>query len=294
MPAARRVRTPPTDDWEVLQLRLHWPEQVEYELIRPVVVFGLTPAERAEQTGAAVRTIGRQADVFDRAGFAGLLGTDAPAQRVPEGIRDALLLLKGEYPAFNPHELTSIAAVRFGRRLSYHTVKRLLDTGPVPTAPPRRFLPYHQLQNGTERRLAIVRLHLEGWSVQSIAVYLATSRQTVYTALQRWVSEDFAGLPDKSRARKRRALKVDLRTLETARQLQENPELGAFRLHSRLKEEFGIDLSRSTCGRILQHNRALYGLPGPQKQPTTPKAMPFAARYPHQYWTVDLRYIDVR
>src|SRR5258706_526290 len=57
MPAARRVRTPPTDDWVVLQLRLHWPEQVEYELIRPVVVFGRTPAERAEQTGAATRTI---------------------------------------------------------------------------------------------------------------------------------------------------------------------------------------------------------------------------------------------
>src|SRR5207244_10531417 len=116
--------------WVALQLRLHWPEQVEYELIRPVVVCGLTPAERAEQTGAATRTIARRADVFDHAGFAGLLGGAAASQRVPEGIRDALLLLKGEYPAFNPHELASIAAVRFGRRLSYHTVKRLLDTGP--------------------------------------------------------------------------------------------------------------------------------------------------------------------
>ncbi len=47
MPAAKRVRTPPTEDWDALQLRLHWPEQVEYELIRPVVVFGLTAAERA-------------------------------------------------------------------------------------------------------------------------------------------------------------------------------------------------------------------------------------------------------
>src|SRR3989442_5696409 len=141
MPATKRVRTAPSEDWEALQLPLHWPEQLEYELIRPVVVFGLTPAERAEQTGAAARTITRRADVFDTAGFAGLLGAEAPSQRVPEGMRDALLLLKGEYPAFNHHELTSIAAVRFGRRLSYHTVKRLLDTGPIPTAPPRRFLP---------------------------------------------------------------------------------------------------------------------------------------------------------
>ena len=294
MAAARRVRTPPTDAWDALQLRLHWPEQVEYELIRPVVVFGLTPAERAEQTGAAARTIARRADVFDRAGFAGLLGTDAPAQRVPEGIRDALLLLKGEYPAFNPHELASIAAVRFGRRLSDHTVKRILDTGPVPAAPPRRFLPYHQLPSGTERRLAIVRLHLEGWSVRSIAGYLQTSRQTVYAALRRWVAEDFAGLPDKSRARKRRALKVDLQTVETIRQLQENPLRGEFRMHSKLKHEFGIDLSPRTCGYIMAQNRVLYGLLRPEKKPSLPpRKMPFAARYPHQYWSVDLRYIDM-
>jgi transposase InsO family protein len=294
MPAAKRVRTLPTDDWETLQLRLRWPEQLEYELIRPVVVFGLRPAERAEQTGAAARTIARRADVFDSAGFAGLLGVEAPSQRVPEGIRDALLLLKGEYPAFNPHELASIAAVRFGRRLSYQTVKRLLDTGPVPTAPPRRFLPYHQLASGTERRLAIVRLHLEGWSVQSIAGYLETSRPTVYTALQRWVAEDFAGLPDKSRARKRRALKVDLQTVETVRQLQENPLRGEFRMHSKLKQEFGIDLSPRTCGYIMAQNRALYGVPRPEQAPRPPRAMPFAARYPHQYWSVDLRYIDMQ
>jgi hypothetical protein len=43
----------------------------------------------------------------------------------------------------------------------------------------------------------------------------------------------------------------------------------------------------------LQANRALYGLPGPVKKPHTPKAMPFAAQRRHQYWSVDLRYIDV-
>ena len=107
------------------------------------------------------------------------------------------------------------------------------------------------------------------------------------------VAEDFAGLPDKPRTRKRRALKVDLRTLDTARKLQENPLMGEFRLHTKLKREFGIELSPRTCGRILAHNRALYGLPGPEKQPRTPKKMPFAARYRHQYWTVDLRYIDM-
>ncbi|MGI8552158.1 MAG: helix-turn-helix domain-containing protein [Dehalococcoidia bacterium] len=201
MPAAKRVRTPMTDAWDALQLHLLWPEQQVYELIRPVVVFGLTPVARAAQTGAAARTIARQADLFEATGFAGLLGMQVAPQCLPEGMRDALLTLKGEYSAFNPHELATILAVRFGRRLSSHTVTRVLDTGPVPTAPRRRFLPYHQFPTACERRLAVIRLHLEGWSVKSIAGYLQTSRPTVYTTLQRWVAEDFAGLPDKSHTR---------------------------------------------------------------------------------------------
>jgi hypothetical protein len=107
------------------------------------------------------------------------------------------------------------------------------------------------------------------------------------------VTEDFAGLPDKPHTRHRRTLKVDLATLDLAHQLQENPLLGEFRLHSKLKQTFGLELSPRTCGRILAHNRAVYGLPGPEKQEKTPKKMPFAARYRHQYWTVDLRYIDM-
>jgi|ERR687887_2410069 hypothetical protein len=51
MPARTRPRLEPTDDWDHLQLRFDWPEQVGYELIRPVVLFGFTPAERSKQTG---------------------------------------------------------------------------------------------------------------------------------------------------------------------------------------------------------------------------------------------------
>ena len=32
-----------TEDWAHLRPRLKWPEQVVYELIRPVVIFGDTP-----------------------------------------------------------------------------------------------------------------------------------------------------------------------------------------------------------------------------------------------------------
>jgi len=293
MPAAKRVRTPATDDWDDLQLRLRWPAQYDYEVIRPVVLFGLPVAARADQTGVSQRTIARQADRFEAEGLAALLHNEPPQQRLSDEMRQALRDLKAEYASFGLRELATICEVRFDRRVSHHTVASVLAQAPLPTPATRRFAPYHQLPTAQERRLAVVRLHIEGWSVTSIANYLETSRPTVYTVLQRWATEDFAGLPDKPHTRKRRTRKVDLQALATARQLQENPLMGEFRLHTKLKREFGIELSPRTCGRILAHNRAVYGLPGPEQQPRTPKKMPYAARYRHQYWTVDLRYIDM-
>ncbi len=44
MPFRKRPRLEATEDWSQLQLQLVWPEQVAYELIRPVVLFGRSPA----------------------------------------------------------------------------------------------------------------------------------------------------------------------------------------------------------------------------------------------------------
>ena len=84
----------------------------------------------------------------------------------------------------------------------------------------------------------------------SIAEYLGTSRQTVHTTLKRWAEEQFAGLEDKPHTRKRLALKTDLKAMHAVKQLQENPELGAYRIHTALLQQ-GINLSPRTCGRIL-------------------------------------------
>ena len=86
---------------------------------------------------------------------------------------------------------------------------------------------------------------------------------------------------------------MDLHALDAARTLQENPLLGEFRLHAKLKQ-LGIELSPRTCGRILAVNRELYGLGRPPKaRPVLPaKPMPFAAAHRHQYWSVDVRYLD--
>ena len=60
----QRERLTPTDDWQQLQLLAHFPEQRTYELIRPVVLFAHSPAERARVTGMPRSTLYRQAAAF--------------------------------------------------------------------------------------------------------------------------------------------------------------------------------------------------------------------------------------
>jgi putative transposase len=293
MPPPTRHRAEPTDDWRQLELLARDPAQRTYELIRPVVLFGRSPAERARETGTAERTLRRQADRFDSRGMAALLppSEEERGRRLPTAVRQAILALKAEHPPLGPYEIAGIVAVRFDHPVSYHTVQRLLAEAPPPVAQ-RRFAPFHAIADPTERRLAIIRLHSEGWTVTAIAEYLQTSRKTVYATLRRWIDEGVADLDDKSRAPKRRVRTVTLATMVTVRDLQENPELGEWRVHAALKQ-LGIDVSPRTYGRILARNRALYGLDKPRRSPHAPKPMPFQAARRHQYWTVDLRYLDM-
>ena len=70
MASRKRALLEPTDDWQQLQFQLDWLEQTRYELIRPVVVFGAPPVERAKQTGVSARTIYRRVGALRRAGDA--------------------------------------------------------------------------------------------------------------------------------------------------------------------------------------------------------------------------------
>ena len=46
VPAAKRERREPTEDWEQLRLYAASPAQEAYELLRSIVLFGRTPAAR--------------------------------------------------------------------------------------------------------------------------------------------------------------------------------------------------------------------------------------------------------
>jgi len=69
----------------------------------------------------------------------------------------------------------------------------------------------------------VLQLHYEGWSKTSIASYLEVHRHTVDDVLQRWVTDDLAGLHDKPRRPHRLTTKHTLQTLQTVKTLQVNP-----------------------------------------------------------------------
>ncbi|MGI8860235.1 MAG: helix-turn-helix domain-containing protein [Rubrobacteraceae bacterium] len=287
---SRRQRVEHTEEWTLIEPLLPWHEQREYELLRPIVLFGDTPAERARQTGAAARTLHEKARRFDEEGVPSLFPTVRGPTLRPE-IRRLIVDLKVQHPPLSLGEIATICYVQFGRKPSKNTVKAVLREEPAPLFAKRHFPPYHQMPGGRERRTAVVRLHAEGWTPTAIASYLKTTRQTVYSVLRRWIEEGESGLSDKLLGRPKGVSKVDLRAMREVRKLQENPELGEFRIHAALAR-MGIDLSPRTCGRILAVNRKLYGLKKPKRGAKEKKEMPFQSARRHEIWSVDIRYID--
>ncbi|MGZ3618571.1 MAG: helix-turn-helix domain-containing protein, partial [Ktedonobacteraceae bacterium] len=274
------------------------PEQKAYELLRPVVLFNESTAERAMETGTAQRSLYRKVAQFEEQGMGSLFAKEASdrepdkSRSLPPDMRQLIVDLKAEHPDFRSHEIATICFLRFGRKPSHHTVQRVLADGPRPSIPARRFLPYGQIPDPFKRRKVVVVLHAEGWSVSTIAAYMQTTRDTVYDILHRWAAEGYAGLEDKSRAPHNPARKVTMRDINEVKKLASNPDLGAYRVMAAL-EQIGIKLSRATCGRLLSLNRHLYGLPAPQGgAPRQRKEMPFKASFRHEYWSVDVRYIE--
>jgi hypothetical protein len=113
-------------------------------------------------------------------------------------------------PALNSNEIRTIVLVRTGRRLGKHTVERVLSEEPVPLRMVKFYRPYHEIEDGRERREAVVALRLDGWSAKAIASYLKVGRATVYRILDRWFEEGEEGLQDKPRGRPQVVRKVDL------------------------------------------------------------------------------------
>ncbi len=148
MPISRekRPRIPRTEDWQTIQQRSLWPEQVTYEMIRPVVLFSETPAERAKETGEARRSLYRKVEQFEDQGMVGLF-KPTPQQRedthrnLPTPMRQAIVDLQAEFPFLHLREIATVCYIQFGRRPSHHTIQAVLASSPPPTTTRRRYPP---------------------------------------------------------------------------------------------------------------------------------------------------------
>src|SRR5947209_8192887 len=176
MPRQRFERHEPTHDWHQLRSLLKDSAQITYEIIRPVILGWETPKERSAETGMPQRTIYYKANLFDQAGMASLLPPDLPPEvpkldkrSLPPPMRQAIVDLKAEYPAFTLHEIATICYAQFARRPSPHTIQVTLATGPKPSHTTRRYPLYAAFDDPVQGRLAIIRLNFEGRWVKSIA-----------------------------------------------------------------------------------------------------------------------------
>lgn len=212
------------------------------------------------------------------------------ARRCHQRSASSLSICTQRCPACQPREIAEVCYLRYGRRPDHKNVKRIATSGPPPSLTARRYPPWHQIPDPAERKLAVIRLHAEGWSVTSIAEYLHTTRPTIYETLRRWAEEGVAGLDAKPKTNKG-VRKVTLHVRNEIRKLQENPLLGEYRVHTALLRE-GIEVSPATCGRIMAANRQLYGLEQPKRDGHPKLEMPFRAVRRHQYWSCDIRYIE--
>ena len=186
MPGPKRVRRERTDEWASIKQRTLWPEQELYEQIRPLLLFGETAGERAKETGAAARTLSRKADEFERYGMQSLFaseeqgGARATSKTLPLEMRQLIVDVHAELPTMSWREIAEICYIRFGRRPAHHSVKHIATSGPPPSLQARRYQPWHLIPDPAERKLAVVRLHSEGWSITSIAAYVHLCRQILH------------------------------------------------------------------------------------------------------------------
>lgn len=117
---ASRAKVEPTEDWGQLKLLLKFPEQLEYERIRPPVIFGGSVAERSRQTGTPESTLRRRISGFEKDGMRSLFETERVEPRggasLDPEVHRLILDLKSEYPPMRNNEIATICHVRFGRR----------------------------------------------------------------------------------------------------------------------------------------------------------------------------------
>ena len=249
----------PTAAFAQLQLGFVDQTQWRYEVIRPLVLFAdRTAVQRAQETDThpdTVRTLQRR---FRQQGMPGLLPADVEVVHrkrtspIPEDVRQEIDRLKTLYDGFHYRELARILFITFGTPIDHKTVKTLWQASPVACQGHLALWDYHAHPDRYQARLQVIQLYYRGWDKVSISRFLHVSRPTVDAWIQRFETEHFTGLMDRSRAPKAPVRKIWLPLMVQVYHLQKaHPDAGEFRIWSLLARS---DVSVRTIGRVMALN----------------------------------------
>jgi hypothetical protein len=150
-------------------------------------------------------------------------------------VRQELDRLKALYEGFHYRELARILFVKLGSTIDDKSVKKLWQESPVPCQGHPGLWDYHTQPDRYHARLQVIKLYYQGWEKISISRFLKVSRPTVDAWIQRFETEHFVGLADRSRAPKVPVRKIWLPLMVQVYHLQKvHPDAGEFRIWSLL------------------------------------------------------------
>ncbi len=293
------------EDFAQIRMQVIDPLQYYYEVVRPMLLFGETAAERSRQTGMERTVVGDKARRFVTQGMLGLADgrTQPPAGEgplYPEAIAAYILSLKQLDPPIHLREIERILLRKFGYKTNHHTLKRFLKPYDTPLQLAFDLRTFSSYADAYQARWTVVRMAHEGWNKKSIADCLTLSRSHVYTILHAFEHDGFAGLEDqRTRPPQHPDNQLSLPLFKEVLDLQRAyPRAGRFRIHGLLSQQRAEPPSEATVGRAMAINRQCHGAPGPwksardaRKDESSLKHMPYRSVYRHHLWFTDIRYL---
>jgi len=189
------------EDFEQIRLQCLDAIQDDYEVIRPIVLFAETAAERSRQTGMERTLVGDKARRFVMEGMFGLVDqrvghAGRKGHQYPAAIAAYILSVKQLYPPIHLGEIVRIVQRKFGYKTNHHTLKRFLAGSAMPLQLELDLPTFATFDDAYQARWTVVRMAYEGWNKTSIAACLKLSRAHVYTILEAFAHDGFAGLED--------------------------------------------------------------------------------------------------
>jgi putative transposase len=294
------------EEFEHIRRQFIDPIQHDYEVIRPIVLFAETAAERSRQTGVERTVVGDKARRFVLEGMLGLTDRRAEAagrkgRSYPEAIASYIVYLKQLYPPIHLREIARIVQRKFGYKTNHHTLKRFLEPYNTPIQLELGLTTFSTFADAYQARWTVVRMAYEGWNKKSIADCLTLSRTHVYTILEAFERDGFAGLEDqRTRPPQHPDNQLTLPLLKEILDIQhEYPRAGRFRVHGLLEQQRAEPPpSERTVGRAMAINRQFHGAPGPWQsardeppEAVSFKHLPYRPAYRHHLWFTDIRYL---